>query len=92
MPWNLLNSRFVGLSETDQIPLLERKSLATEHAEGGDHSKPRVNQSSPRSLPAELLVAVTGYGVVVDHAGGLHQRVANGGADEAEAALGQVFA
>ncbi len=30
--------------------------------------------------------------MVVDHAGGLHQCVADCGADEAEAALGQVFA
>ena len=40
---------------------------------------------------AQLLVAVAGHGVVVDHAGGLHQRVANCGADEAEAALRQIL-
>jgi hypothetical protein len=81
-----------GLSETDPIPPPERKSLTTEYTEGGDHSKPRVKQSSPRRLPAELLVTVAGHGVVVHHAGGLHQGVANCGADEAEAAFGQILA
>ena len=43
-------------------------------------------------LLTELAVAEAGGGVVVDHADGLHERVADGGADEAEAAFFQVFA
>jgi hypothetical protein len=58
----------------------ERKRFNTEDTESGA-------QSSLRRLAAELLVAVAGYGMIVDHAGGLHQRVANCGTDEAEAAF-----
>ena len=51
-----------------------------------------ITEVNARFLLTELTVAEAGGGVVVDHADGLHESVADGGADEAEAAFFQVFA
>ena len=69
----------------------KRKRFNTEGSEVGAQSSQRRGAYLAR-LASELLVAVTGYGVVVHHPGGLHQRVANRGADEPEATLYQVLA
>src|ERR1700680_5009520 len=55
-------------------------------------SKRDSNGENVVVLLTELAVAEAGGGVVVDHADGLHERVADGGADEAEATFFHVFA
>src|SRR5216684_931253 len=40
----------------------------------------------------DLSVSVAGHNVSVHHAGGLHESIADGRADEAEAAFAQIFA
>src|SRR6202022_1494998 len=53
---------------------------------------PRRQRKHSACLARERLVAKAGRGVIVDHARGLHQRVTDGGAEEAEATLLQVLA
>src|SRR5450755_1500471 len=55
-------------------------------------SYPRLRAGASGHLFFELAVAEAGGGVVVDQADGLHESVTDGGADEAEAAIFQVFA
>ena len=50
-----------------------------------------VNEGKAAVLLTELAVAEAGGGVVVNHTNGLHEGVADGGADEAEAAFFQVL-
>jgi hypothetical protein len=57
-------------------------------AESRGRGRPRHTFSSS----GELLVAEAGGQMVVHHAYGLHEGVADGGADEGESALLQVFA
>jgi len=45
-----------------------------------------------RTAPPKFRVSRTRHQMIVDHAGGLHQRVADGRADELESALNQVAA
>ena len=73
----------------------KEKRFNTEGTDVGACLRRQAQSSQRRDLAwdaAEFLEAVTAHGVVVYHAGGLHQRVANCGADEAEAALRQVLA
>ena len=77
--------------EASILPLYDAR-LTTKLAKGGMGRKTIGAACSRRHCLFQLLVPEAGFQVVVDQSSGLHEGVADGGADKAEAALQEVFA